>query len=100
MGTKNNPGQFNCYDKAENNEPLFTLLGRDPQGADFVHLWAALRAKDYHGADRIFDRMKLTAANQAHKHGDADKVAEAVNCAEAMRSWRTETAPKVETPDA
>ncbi|HAW11807.1 MAG TPA: aspartate decarboxylase, partial [Chloroflexi bacterium] len=30
MGTKNNPGKFDCYDDAHPDEPMFVLLGRDP----------------------------------------------------------------------
>lgn len=29
MGTKNNPGKYDCYAKAEPDEPLFTLRGKD-----------------------------------------------------------------------
>ena len=28
MGTKNNPGRFDCYGNAEPDEPIFVLLGR------------------------------------------------------------------------
>jgi hypothetical protein len=88
MGTKSNPDQFDCYEKAKPDEPLFTLLGRDPQGGDMVHLWAALRAGDTHGAERIFTRMVDRARGTPRKPGDADKICAAVNCAEAMRAWR------------
>jgi hypothetical protein len=43
MGTKNNPGAFDCYKAAELDEPMFVLLGRDPSAAPLVRLWAALR---------------------------------------------------------
>ena len=29
MGTKRNPATYDCYDKAEPDEPLFVLLARD-----------------------------------------------------------------------
>ena len=29
MGTKNNPGKFDCYEHAKPDEPMFVLLGRD-----------------------------------------------------------------------
>jgi hypothetical protein len=32
MGTKSNPGPFDCYAKAEPDEPMFVLLARDPLG--------------------------------------------------------------------
>ncbi len=40
MGTKNNPGKFDCYSNAEPNEPMFILLGRDPHAGDAVRKWA------------------------------------------------------------
>lgn len=88
MGTKNNPGQFDCYAKAGPDEEMFTLLSRDPQGSDFVSLWAALRAKDVIGARAIFERMVRRAQDRhatPRKPGDADKICEAVNCAVAMK---------------
>ena len=40
MGTKVNPGRFDCYAKALPDEPMFTLLARDPNFYEFVKLWA------------------------------------------------------------
>ena len=40
MGTKNKPGNFDCYANAEPNEPIFTVLGRDPNAGDSVRKWA------------------------------------------------------------
>lgn len=67
MGTKNDPGSYDCYDKAEPDEPMFVLLGRDSAASLLTDLWAALRAV---------------------KRTDRDpKVVEARACAEAMRQW-------------
>ena len=43
MGTKNNPGKYDCYNKAEPDEPVFTLMGRDRNSATLIWLWTALR---------------------------------------------------------
>jgi hypothetical protein len=43
MGTKNDPGSFDCYDRAEPDEPYFILLGRDPASALTVRYWVSLR---------------------------------------------------------
>lgn len=43
MGTKLNPGKFDCYEKAAPDEPIFILLGRDPHAAEVVGYWIALR---------------------------------------------------------
>jgi hypothetical protein len=45
MGTKNNPGQFDCCVNAEPDEPMFVLLGRDKHGSALVELWAEAREK-------------------------------------------------------
>lgn len=66
MTTKNNPGAYDCYSKAEPDEPMFVLLGRDPMAGALVRAWAELR------------RMS----------GEAEgKVAEARACAVAMDEW-------------
>lgn len=64
MGTKNNPGDFDCYENAHPDEPMFILLGRDPFAPDLVAAWADLRE----------------AAGD-----DPEKVREARECAAAMR---------------
>ncbi len=66
MGTKNNPGKFDCYANAHPDEPMFVLLGRDKIGGSLVRLWAAVR--------EVF-------------RDDPKKVAEAHQCAEAMDAW-------------
>lgn len=43
MGTRRNPGNYNCYANADPHEPMFTLLGRDKFGASLVRLWVAAR---------------------------------------------------------
>jgi hypothetical protein len=67
MGTKNNPGTFDCYKDAEPDEPMFVLLVRDPIAPPLVRQWA--------------ERRRLT-------HGHSAKVKEAIACANAMEEWR------------
>ena len=67
MGTKNNPGKYDCYENAEPDEPMFVLLARDPHAPLLVRMWAELR--------------------QMHA-GNPSKVAEARSCAAAMEEWR------------
>ena len=66
MGTKNNPGDFDCYANAEPDEPMFILLGRDPNAPSIVEAWADIRERDGE---------------------DATKVQEARDCANNMRTW-------------
>lgn len=45
MGTIRNPGKFDCLAKAFPHEPMFTLLGRDPDAPMLIRLWANLRRR-------------------------------------------------------
>jgi hypothetical protein len=69
MGTKNNPGRFDCYANAEPDEPMFILLGRDKHAPLLVKLWANLRQLD---------------------DEDPAKIIEAIQCATAMVKFRVE----------
>lgn len=71
MGTKNEPGRFDCFDKAEADEPLFVLRAKDPVAAATVRVWILLR--------RVARLNKL---------GEAERLEEAENCAHAMDLWR------------
>lgn len=68
MGTKNNPGNFDCYANAAPDEPMFIVLGRDPIGGALVRLWACARPA-------------------LEKSGDPPKIVEAVQCAAMMDDW-------------
>lgn len=67
MGTKRNPGKFDCYEAADPDEPMFVLLARDPLAPQLVREWAGRR------------RMRA---------GDPAKISEALDCATAMERWR------------
>jgi hypothetical protein len=75
MGSKNNPGAFDCYAAAEPDEPMFVLLGRDPLASDLVEIWARRRAGS------------RGAYLEAHAGGGDPKVREALECARAMERW-------------
>lgn len=80
MGTKLNPGEFDCYAAAAPDEPMFILLARDPIAPLLVDLWASLRAE--HGC----------ADHPARSHDR--KVAEARTLAYNMRQWRLDQSGK------
>ena len=67
MGTKNNPGKFDCYANAAPDEPMFVLLGRDRHAATLVRVWALLRSRE--GEDEA-------------------KIAEALKCANTIDDWQ------------
>lgn len=76
MGTKNKPGDFDCYGNAEPDEPMFILLARDPAAPELVEAWA---------------NRRLVMINDGLKpESDKAMITEARQCAEAMRAWRRE----------
>jgi hypothetical protein len=72
MGTKNNPGSFDCYANAEPNEPMFVLLGRDPTASLVVTFWRAI---------------KLEMVKQGTSQSSAAKLDEARECSLALEAW-------------
>ncbi len=50
MGTKSDPGPFDCHAAAEDDEPIFVLLARDSQAPARVRDWADVR-EDERGAN-------------------------------------------------
>lgn len=66
MGTKQNPGNFDCYGKAADDEPIFTLRAKDPSAPNVIRWWVALNA---------------TLQSK-------EKIEEALRCADAMEEWK------------
>lgn len=69
VGTKNNPSKHAGYDKAADDEPMFTLLARDPLASALVRAWAQAQGEK------------------------AEKAEEARGIAAAMDAWRKEHRP-------
>ena len=65
MGTKINPGEFDCYGNALPDEPMFVLLARDPEFSTLVRQWANQRASDIECGERPISDMSLVM--EAHK---------------------------------
>lgn len=68
MVTKNNPGEFDCYENAAPDEPMFVLLGRDPTAWIVVQFW-------------IFMRMLMGQLSTE------PQLIEATACVQALRAW-------------
>lgn len=66
MGTRNNPGKFDCLSKAEPDEPMFVLLGRDPVAPMLVNMWVEVRSR---------------------MGEEQEKCEEALACADQMTLW-------------
>ncbi len=75
MGSKTNPGEFDCYANALPDEPMFILLGRDPSAPDLVNDWADCRAAEI--------------KNGRRPQSDQAMIEEARLCATNMRLWRS-----------
>lgn len=93
MGTKNNPGKFDCYENAEPDEPMFTLLGRDPVAPFLVSLWAKVRMADAEAAFAVFQKMRNTLIPKYDASPDVAKACEAMDCSAAMFEWRKANRP-------
>lgn len=74
MGSKDNPGKFDCYHNALPDEPMFVLLARDPDFNKLVSLWAENRIRDILCGERPDSDMEL--------------VNEAYHCAVTGAQWR------------
>jgi hypothetical protein len=74
VGTKSNPGKFDCYANALPDEPLFVLLARDPS--------APSRVED------LADYRELLIDSGDRPESDRALVEEARESAQKMRDWR------------
>jgi hypothetical protein len=84
MGSKSNPGSFDCYRNALPDEPMFVLLARDPLAPFLVERWADQREEDI-----LLGRRPTS---------DTPMVAEARQCAKQMRKWRAENRASGDRP--
>lgn len=80
MGTKANPGRYDCYEKAEPDEPLFVLLARDRHAPGLVWLWSVLReldadeAKAHEARECVIAMIEWAAAHGRPVAGIAQSV--------------------------
>lgn len=88
MGTKNNPGEYDCYAAAAPDEPLFILRANDPLAPHLVRLWAAARCAEPYEMRRA--GVELTIVASRRREFEPSKIAEAEACANAMIVWRLE----------
>lgn len=69
MATKNNPGAYDYYQRAEVDEPMFVLLARDRLAPALVDVWT---------------RVRVAVANTGEQTAQAD---EAARCMVDMRNY-------------
>lgn len=90
MGTKNNPGKFDCYENAKPDEPMFVLLARDDLAPHLTRLWAACKRADSIVMKSVMGEL-ASAVGQREIDGKTIKSAkanEAVFCATSMEMWK------------
>ena len=80
MGTKNNPGVFDCYANALPDEPMFVLLARDPDFQRLLLEWAERRSFDIRCGER--------------PESDRGMVQEAIECGKRGAEWRRDNMGK------
>lgn len=74
MGTKLEELRNGCFARAKDDEPMFVLLGRDPQAPSLVRQWATNRQREV-------ELGKRPAT-------DMEQVREAGDLANRMEAWR------------
>jgi hypothetical protein len=84
MGSKNEPGSFDCYGNAEPDEPMFILLARDACGPAAVEKWIELR------------EGLITLGIKPES--DRAMLDEARACVKKMREWREKNRPPLPIP--
>lgn len=90
MGTKENPGKFDCYSKAAPDEPMFVLLARDPSAPYLVMAWGYLQSGRLLAALAAMRRAyaEMKAATVFWRPSHDTKIQEAMDCAESMQRYR------------
>ena len=75
MGTKINPGEFDCYHAAMPDEPMFVVLARDADFEGVIGLWCMRRlTRIAQGKDPLSDLDKVREALQTSREGVAWRV--------------------------
>src|SRR5687768_14286082 len=80
MGTKANPGRYDCLAKLDKDEPYFVLVAHDAMAPALVRSWAQLREQ------QVEQGIKPPS--------DMAQVAEARQCAAQMEIWRADQIAK------
>lgn len=86
MATKNNPGKFDCYAAAGNDEPIFILRANDPLAPVLVHMWALARRHEAGALSVVFQRLLDRAFAEHERCGE--KEHEAFKCVREMEAFK------------
>ena len=78
MGTKSKPGEFDCYAKAGDNEPIFTLRAKDPVAPETIEHWLAARRREQIGQP----------VGEHEHYREVRRHSAAIACMDDMRNWQ------------
>ena len=92
MATKRNPGAYDCYTNAAEDEPMFVLLGRDPMAGILIKLWVQLRQDAGEDPAKLEEAMlcALMCDRYAIGLGKTERIKAAV---ESLARLRTPVGP-------
>ncbi len=87
MNNKLEPSEFDAYQKAQSDEPFFTLLARDPMSPSLIEAWSYLRSGQI-GAAEIAFKQAIDAATHIEPQmpGEA-QIRSAFEVAQNSRDW-------------
>jgi hypothetical protein len=74
MATKSKPGTFDCYNRAEQDEEFFVLLGRDRHAAALVQLWAEMREREGEDPLIVDEARQIAERLAAHARSQGKPV--------------------------
>jgi hypothetical protein len=82
MGSKLKPGDYDAYNMALPDEPMFVLIARDPSAPNMLRIWSDTRRKLVHARAEAGDIDDAAFAEGLRKCSEADA------CADDMVIWR------------
>lgn len=83
MASRRLPGKFDCYAKADADEPIFVLLGRDPLAAPLIQLWIEARARLSNDLDADEEQLCAAEVTSRMMHAWAISLGKSVSTARA-----------------
>ena len=84
MGTKKQPGRFDCYGDAGEDEPIFVLRANDPAAIAAIHAW--MQARHLHN---FIDGAKLIEREKARLQSAQEVIHEMTAWQEAQKHQKS-----------
>lgn len=95
MGTKNKPSEFDAYEKALPDEPMFTLLARDPLAPFLVSIWGSIRMNDLESAFVKFNAMIAKVGRHYSINPQIQEASEALGVSIEMFRYFQENSARI-----